>query len=192
MQEVVCFRLDNVNKTWYIREMDISKEDKTRYAGKKGFNDKECRDAFKRFMKENQTLNNFVFKYMKLKNDGQYKVIDDPLGKYSVDLGVVNTKSDEIVGLVEVDYFSSWGKLFPSYYRYCHRLQRKEKYYKNNNYPYINITWNTLYTAGIVSTRELEQEYEPRYKYFKMKGHYDWVREIPLNKSLTIGKFVKG
>ena len=171
--------------------MNITKEHKKKYAGEKGYNDKECRDAFKRFIKEDEILNTFVYDYMKLKSGRQYKIIDDPLGKKSVDLGIVDMTSGLLVGLVEVDYFNSWGKLFPSYYQYCHRLQRKEKYYKGNNYPYINITWNTLYTAGIISTRELEQEYEPKYKYFKIKGHYDLVREIPLNKAFTFGKFVR-
>ena len=78
--------------------MNITKEHMKRYAGKKGYNDKECRDAFKRFIKEDETLNTFVYDYMKLKSGKQYKIIDDPLGEKSVDMGIFDIETN--------DYFS--------------------------------------------------------------------------------------
>ncbi len=165
---------------------DIGYADRKKFA-KRGYDDKPERNAFKKFVANDKKTKDFLCDYMNLETGVEYKIVDDPLGKYAVDLGIVNTKTGKLVGIVEVDVYEAWEDKWPSYYKWNHRLQRKEKYYIGNKYPYINITFNKKYTSGICSTRELEQKYPVKHKTFKKYGKKDYVREIPIDESIKLG-----
>lgn len=167
---------------------DIGYKDRKNFA-KRGYDDKPERNAFKKFVKEDDKTLEFLYDYMNLETDVRYKIVDDPLGERRVDLGIVNTETGKLVGIVEVDVYESWKDEWPKYYKWNHRLLRKEKYYIDNDLPYINITFNTKYTSGICSTRELEQKYPVKHKEFKQFGKKDYVREIPLDESIKIGEW---
>ena len=157
---------------------------------KNGYNDSFERNAFKRMVRSNNTeLRNFIKTYCKLDiNDGPFKEIDDPLGLFKVDMGIVD-KNGKIVCLVEVDVFNSWKSQWPSYYKWCHRLARKEKYWINTPYPYINITFSADHKNGIMTTREIEKDYPIKKKWFKMQKMWEEVREIPIPNAIKIGEW---
>ena len=136
----------------------VNYADKKQLAGVKGFNDKEQRDAFKRMVKSCPVLYKYLYEYFNIDPNKSYKIIVDPLGEMKVDLGILCTEDNTIVGLVEVDYFKKW-VTHRQNYKYCNRLARKEKYYKEHPYPYVNITFNVGGTSGIMTTKEVEQRY---------------------------------
>ena len=86
---------------------------------KNGYDDKPERNAFKKMVREkNSNLRDFIKDYCQLDlNNGPYNEIDDPLGPYAVDMGIVD-KNKNIVCLVEVDVFFSWEDAWPSYYKW--------------------------------------------------------------------------
>ena len=80
---------------------------------------------------------------------------EDPLGEYSVDLGIVEYKYVKIIhGLIEVDVFESWGKNYPAHYKKFHVLERKLKYFTNTDYKYITCTFNKRHNQMCCTTRE--------------------------------------
>ena len=78
---------------------------------------------------------------------------EDPLGEYSVDLGIVDLEH-KIYGLIEVDVFNSWGESFPAHYKKFHVLERKLKYFEETNYKYLTCTFNNTHTQMCCTTRE--------------------------------------
>ena len=66
----------------------VNKNDKRMLAGAKGFDDKEQRKAFKKMVRTCQVLNSFLIDYFDIESDKKYKIIDDPIGEYKVDLGI--------------------------------------------------------------------------------------------------------
>ena len=155
---------------------------------KRGYNDRLERDAFRKMVRaKDSTLRDFLKDYCQLDlNNGPYTVVDDPLGTYAVDLGIVD-KDKNIVCLVEVDVFFAWTKEWPSFYRWCHRLARKERYWINTPYPYINITFSANHKDGIMTTREIESQYPIIKKWFKQKKMYDQLREVPISSAIKVG-----
>ncbi len=155
---------------------------------KRGYNDRLERDAFRKMVRaKDSTLRDFLKDYCQLDlNNGPYTEIDDPLGPCAVDLGIVD-KDKNIVCLVEVDVFFAWTKEWPSFYRWCHRLARKEKYWINTPYPYVNITFSANHKDGIMTTREIESQYPIIKKWFKHKKMYEQLREVPISSAIKIG-----
>ena len=155
---------------------------------KRGYNDRLERDAFRKMVRaKDSTLRDFLKDYCQLDlNNGPYTVVDDPLGTYAVDLGIVD-KDKNIVCLVEVDVFFAWKKEWPNFYRWCHRLARKEKYWKNTPYPYVKITFSANHKDGIMTTREIESQYPIIKKWFKQKKMYDQLREVPISSAIKVG-----
>ena len=97
----------------------VNYADKKQLAGVKGFNDKEQRDAFKRMVKSCPVLYKYLYEYFNIDPNKSYKIIVDPLGEMKVDLGIVCTEDNTIVGLVEVDYFKKWVTQWPQNYKAC-------------------------------------------------------------------------
>ena len=157
---------------------------------KRGYDDKLERDAFRKIVRaKDSTLRDFLKDYCQLDlNNGPYTEIDDPLGPCAVDLGIVD-KDKNIVCLVEVDVFFAWKKEWPNFYRWCHRLARKEKYWKNTPYPYVNITFSANHKDGIMTTREIESQYPIIKKWFKQKKMYEQLREVPISSAIKIGEW---
>ena len=167
----------------------VNKNDKRILAGAKGFDDKEQRKAFKKMVRTCQVLNSFLIDYFHIESDKKYKIIDDPIGEYKVDLRIKFVETNEIVGLVEVDYYKRWNPTWPSNYRFCNRLLRKEKYYYQYPYPYVNITFNVGGTDGIMTTREVEQKYPPTEWFVPEVGKKENGRRIRLEDAIKIGKW---
>ena len=65
-------------------------------------------------------------------------------------------------------------------------MGRKTKYWINNSYPYINVTFNTKHNDAIVTTREIESQYPIKDKWFKDKKMAEQVREVPISKSIKL------
>ena len=66
-------------------------------------------------------------------------------------------------------------------------MKRKTKYWVNNSYPYINVTFNTNHNAAIVTTREIESQYPIIDKWFKVKKMTEQLREVPISKTFKFG-----
>ena len=98
-------------------------------------------------------------------------------------------KDKNIVCLVEVDVFFEWTKEWPIWYKWCHRLARKEKYWINTPYPYVNITFSANHKNGIMTTREIESQYPIINKWFKQKKMYELLREVPISSAIKIGEW---
>tara|TARA_B100000519_G_C13960187_1_gene304941 strand:+ start:62 stop:604 length:543 start_codon:yes stop_codon:yes gene_type:complete len=170
-----------------------TKLDKQRFA-KNGYNDKPERNAFIRDMKTDSKLKEFIYDYFNLHLGRQYHIKHDPLGEYAVDLAIIDKGTDTylpleegglggIMGLVEVDVLNEWTGTWPHYYYWCHRLGRKTKYYEGTPYPYVNISYNTSHTEGVLTTRETEIKYPIIDKWFKVKKMWDKVREVPVKEA---------
>ena len=157
---------------------------------KRGYNDRLERDAFRKMVRaKDSTLRDFLKDYCQLDfNNGPYTVVDDPLGTYAVDLGIVD-KDKNIVCLVEVDVFFAWKKEWPNFYRWCHRLARKEKYWIDTSYPYVNITFSANHKDGIMTTREIESQYPIIKKWFKQKKMWEKLREVPISSAIKVGEW---
>tara|TARA_Y100001951_G_C11185409_1_gene208379 strand:- start:133 stop:717 length:585 start_codon:yes stop_codon:yes gene_type:complete len=187
----------------------VSRQDKDRYA-KNGYDDTPERIAMLCMMEDDDRCHDFICDYYSLDSDKEYyiewdPILENPKGYYKngvwiecdVDLAIregnKNTKSveDKIVGLIEVDVLNSWQKVWPYYYKWCHRLARKTSYYEDRPYPYMNFSFNTEHTSAIATTREIEEKYPVRYdKPFVRQGHTDNVKEIPLEDALKFGEWV--
>mgnify|MGYP001272249150 CR=1 FL=1 len=122
-------------------------------------------------------------------------VISNPLNKFTregkpcgVDLGFVN-KFKEIKCLVEVDVLYEWKDSWPTNYFCLSRLGRKEKYYTNTPYPYINISFSVDHKNGMMTTREIESQYPVINKFFKVKQMYERLREVPIPKAIKVGEW---
>mgnify|MGYP001337447361 CR=1 FL=1 len=154
---------------------------------KNGYDDEPEREAFRTLFDTSKKLRTWLIDYFKLNHeDRPFKIIEDPLGEHAVDLGMID-RHGKIVGLIEVDVLNEWLDKWPSFYTTCHRLKRKTKYYIDNSHPYINVSFNTKHNNAIVTTREIESQYPPKSKYFKVKKMYEEVREVPLCETIKFG-----
>ena len=169
----------------------MNKSDKTKLAGKKGYDDSKYRNAFREMVKKCKVLQNFLVDYFKLDLSKPYITRSNPLGKYSVDLGIICKITNTIVGLVEVDHYKKWTHTWPSNYKFCNRVDRKEKYYQGTSLPYINITFNVQGTDGIMTTREIEQSYPITEWYIPEVDKYQKGRQVSLEDAIRIGGWVQ-
>ena len=167
----------------------VTTQDKNRHA-KRGYNDELERKAMVRMMKDDERCHDFICEYFSLDPNKKYFIQKDPFGNFDVDLAM-RDEDKNIVGLFEVDVFFSWDAIWPHYYKFCHRLERKMKYYIKRPYPYMNFTFNTFHTSAIATTREIEEKHPVRYnKPFVRQGHTDNVKEIPIEEALKFGAWV--
>ena len=167
----------------------VTRQDKDRHA-KRGYNDEPERNAMVRMMKNDKKCHDYICDYFSLDPNKEYFIQRDPFGNFDVDLAMRDDEKN-IVGLIEVDVSYPWGAVWPSYFKWCHRLERKIKYYKGRPYPYMNFTFNTFHTSAIATTREIEEQYPVRYdKPFVRQGHTDNVKEIPIEAALKFGEWV--
>ena len=168
----------------YVKNNDIGK------VAKNGYDDRKERNALKRFLHEDKDFRDYIFNTFKLNKELKYRLVPDPLGKKKVDLGIVESVTGKLVGLIEVDYFNAWKKAWPKFYKYHHILERKDKYWINNDYPYVAVTFNVLRDRMIVTDRETIIKYPVINKEFKSMKKYDRVRELPLHESKFFGKSI--
>ena len=165
----------------------MNNKEKIQSFAKNGYDDKPERQAFRKMQWRDESFKAFIKDYAQLNmQDGPFQIIEDPLGEYQVDLGMIDSDG-KIVGLIEVDVFFSWKDKWPSYYKWCHRLGRKTKYWINNSYPYINVTFNENHNDAIVTTREIESQYPIIDKWFKDKKMTEQIVEVPISKAIKFG-----
>ena len=162
----------------------MTNKEKIKRFAKRGYNDLPEREAVERLLLADKKFRDWLKEYFQI--DGPFELIQDPLGKYKVDLGVVDADG-KILGLIEVDVFFSWKDEWPPHYKWCHRLGRKEKYWINTPYPYINITFSVNHNDAIVTTREIESQYPIKDKWFKYKQMTEQVREVPISEAIKFG-----
>ena len=162
----------------------MTNQQKINKFAKRGYNDIPERKAVERLLTNDPNFKSWLQKYFQI--DGPFQLVQDPLGEYKVDMGVVD-KDGKILGLIEVDVFFSWKNEWPSHYKWCHRLGRKRKYWINTSYPYINITFSVNHKDAIVTTREIESQYPIKNKYFKYKQMTEQIVEVPISKAIKFG-----
>ena len=162
----------------------MTNQQKINKFAKRGYNDIPERKAVERLLTNDPNFKSWLQKYFQI--DGPFQLIQDPLGEYKVDMGVVD-KDGKILGLIEVDVFFSWKNEWPSHYKWCHRLGRKRKYWINTPYPYINITFSVNHKDAIVTTREIESQYPIKNKYFKYKQMTEQIVEVPISEAIKFG-----
>ena len=169
-----------------IKEMAEISHGKTQ-----SFNDKQERQAVKTFLAQNREFQAFWSDYFGTPKNTI--LLDDPLGKFKVDLGLVNYQPDKftatlfIHGLIEVDVFNSWGKTFPSHYTKFHVLERKLKYFQGTDYKYLHCTFNNDHTQMVCTTREnIElclEKFGVEKKWMSKINEYDKVVRCPLESN---------
>ena len=165
----------------------MTNKEKIESFAKNGYDDKPERKAFRKMQWRDESFKAFIKDYAQLNmQDGPFQIIEDPLGEYQVDLGMIDS-AGKIVGLIEVDVFFSWKDKWPSYYKWCHRLGRKRKYWINNSYPYINVTFNTNHNSAILTTREIESQYPIIDKWFNDKKMTEQIVEVPISRAIKFG-----
>ena len=170
----------------------VNKYDKRILAGVKGFDDEAQRNALIKMCGDDgcPILRGFIQDYFKMEDDKDYKFKNDPLGECKVDLGIKCKQDDKLIGLIEVDYFKKWGLTWPPNYRFCNRLLRKEKYYKEYpQYPYINITFNVGGTDGIFTTKEIEQKYRITEWFVPEVQKMEKGRQVLIKDAVKVGKW---
>lgn len=175
-----------------MSQKHINYSDKKNLAGKKGYDDSAQRESFKRMMSTCKILNQFLYEYFSLKDDGdkKYKLIVDPFGETKVDMGMKEISTGKLVGLIEVDYYKIWKDTWPPHYKYCNRLMRKEKYYKPYpELPYINITFNVYGTDGILTTKEMHEKYPIVDQWIPEIKKYDKLRRVSLKDAIRVGNW---
>ena len=85
------------------------------------YDDTNERAALRKFLQVNKPFQDFWKVYFGTPANSY--LMEDPLGEYSVDLGIVDINHEFIIhGLIEVDVFESWGENFPAHYKKFHLL----------------------------------------------------------------------
>jgi len=107
------------------------------------------------------------------------------MGMYNIDLGLKNIDTEEIVGLLEVDFYSIMNPHWPDNYWYIHGLLRKEKYRKWPH-PSLFATINLHGDKAVIITKEKMASY--KYDTRKKLGFYQWVAEIPMTEGMIVGR----
>mgnify|MGYP003122893940 CR=1 FL=1 len=161
-----------------------------------GYNDKAERDAAIKLFHKNKKFRELIREYAKINpDDAPYKIIGNPLNKFTkkgepcgVDLGLVNRHGD-IVLLIEVDVMYGWTGEWPKHFYCLSRLARKEPYYIDTPYPYINISFSANHKNGYMTTREIESRYPVITKKFKESGFIERRKEIPLSEAIKVGEW---
>ena len=161
-----------------------------------GYDDSQERQALRNFLSVSRPFQHFWKSYFGVL-EGTVRLVDDPLGPYKVDLGLVETGKigkDQRVqelrcnGLIEVDVFNEWGNEFPNNYSKFHVLERKLKYFQDTDYKYLTCTFNKTHNQMCCTTRE---NIEFCLKYYGVKSlwmakiaSYDRVVRCPLDDNI--------
>jgi hypothetical protein len=160
--------------------------------GEDCFNDEKDRNALRKFLLHDKAFQKFVKNQFNLTAPID-ELRNDPLGLYKVDLGLY--RNNVLLGLLEVDHYKEWNPDWPYWYRYCHALVRKLKYWKKYNLPYIACTFNMQHDKILVSTNEMQAKYmyTKTRKPCNLNGEdvMDWFLEIPLPVAKKFGNWTK-
>ena len=151
------------------------------------FQDHAERDALRYFLANSPNFQAFWKNYFG--TPANTTLQEDPLGEYSVDLGIVEFKYVKIIhGLIEVDVFNSWGESYPAHYKKFHVLERKLKYFEGTNYKYLTCTFNNTHTQMCCTTRENIERCIEKYGITNMWmpkiNDYDTVVRCPLDENV--------
>jgi len=151
------------------------------------FNDKKERTALRTFLAENKSFQDFWTDYFG--NPKNTTIKDDPLGKYKVDLGIVDRDSEsQIHGLIEVDVFNSWEEKFPPNYKKFHVLERKLRYFQETDYKYLTCTFNRDHTQMCCTTKDNIEKCLDIYGITNMWipkiQEYDLILRCPLDENI--------
>ena len=156
------------------------------------FNDEEDRNAVLDFFRRDKRFCRFVKESFQL-TEPVDELRPDPLGQMKVDLGLY--RNNQLLGLIEVDHYTSWNPNWPNNYRWCHALVRKIKYWQGVGLPYIACTFNMQRDKMLVSTDEMQKKYMYTKKVKKVKLNGKWeddlFLEIPLPVSEKFGKWTE-
>ena len=122
--------------------------------------DHKERAALRKFLKTNRPFQDFWKVYFGTPTNTI--LMDNPLGKYQADLGIVEydpeptswiQKCDKIHGLIEVDVFNEWrNDNFP--YPKFHVLERKLKYFEGTDHKYITCSFSSDRKLMVCTTRD--------------------------------------
>ena len=122
--------------------------------------DHKERAALRKFLKTNRPFQDFWKVYFGTPTNTI--LMDNPLGKYQADLGIVEydpeptswiQKCDKIHGLIEVDIFNEWrNDNFP--YPKFHVLERKLKYFEGTDHKYITCSFSSDRKLMVCTTRD--------------------------------------
>ena len=82
----------------------MTNQQKINKFAKRGYNDIPERTAVERLLTNDPNFKSWLQDYFQI--DGPFQLIQDPLGEYKVDMGVVD-RDGKILGLIEVDVFFS-------------------------------------------------------------------------------------
>ena len=151
------------------------------------YEDKNERTALRTFLKNCPNFQAFWANYFGTPPNTTLQ--DDPLGEYSVDLGIVTEGENICHGLIEVDVFESWGENgYPAHYKKFHVLERKLKYFEDTDYKYITCTFNKRHNQMVCTTRENIEKCHFLYGVTKLWmpkiQAYDKVVRCPLDENI--------
>ena len=151
------------------------------------YEDHTERDALRNFLANSPNFQQFWKNYFGTPANTMLQ--EDPLGEYSVDLGIVEFKYVKIIhGLIEVDVFNSWGESYPAHYKKFHVLERKLKYFEGTDYKYLTCTFNKRHTQMCCTTRENIERCIEKYGITNMWmpkiKNYDTVVRCPLDENI--------
>ena len=151
------------------------------------YEDKNERTALRTFLKNCPNFQAFWANYFGTPPNTTLQ--DDPLGEYSVDLGIVTEEENICHGLIEVDVFESWGESgYPAHYKKFHVLERKLKYFEDTDYKYITCTFNKRHNQMVCTTRENIEKCHFLYGVTKLWmpkiQAYDRVVRCPLDENI--------
>lgn len=163
------------------------------------YDDNKERQALRNFLSVSRPFQHFWKNYFGIQ-EGTVRLVDDPLGPYKVDLGLVETgkigKDQRVHGLIEVDVFNEWGATFPAHYSKFHVLERKLKYFKdeinpetgNPDYKYLTCTFNRTHEQMCCTTRDnIEfciKLYGVKSLWMQKVNSYDKVVRCPLDDNI--------
>ena len=148
------------------------------------YNDSAERTALRNFLKHCKPFQKFWISYFGKPSNA--KIMDDPMGLYNVDLGIVDRDDTSVIhGLIEVDVFNEWGNDWPSHYKKFHLLERKFKYWRTNDYPFLAVTFNKFHNSLVCTTRPYMEkcvnELGVERMFVKKSQCYDKLTRCPLN-----------
>ena len=157
------------------------------------YRDYKERKTLRKFLKTNKPFQDFWNAYFG--TPPNTILMDNPLGKYQVDLGIVEYDPEptswkqecKVHGLIEVDVFNEWKReTFP--YPKFHVLERKLKYFEGTNYKYLTCTFNNTHTQMCCTTRENIERCIEKYGiteiWMPKIQAYDKVVRCPLNENV--------
>ena len=149
------------------------------------FQDKQERAALRKFLKTSKEFQQLWTNYFGTPANSY--LMEDPLGEYGVDLGIVDLEH-KIYGLIEVDVFESWGESYPAHYKKFHVLERKLKYFEDTDYRYLTCTFNKTHNQMCCTTRENIEKCHFLYGVTKLWmpkiQAYDKVVRCPLGENI--------